>query len=183
MVKSLVGMVSGDQIVFHPDGEGWKAEIPANIYGEFVIELFAEDDAGNSSYYNTILFVAKLNGIYVQILNENFSEKGLTRFLVMQKESNYQIRKEGTMRFMLGEEKYVDIRIISKENKEFTILEAKYELYESGILEKAGECEIEKDIVHSLIKPIKISRNYELVVTYRIAGETFKEKVEIKVEA
>ena len=52
MVVKLTGVVNGNQIIFTKNGNDmWDAVIPANLSGMYIVELKAEDDAGNASFF------------------------------------------------------------------------------------------------------------------------------------
>lgn len=55
MVKALYGKCNGRDIVFSPDAAGrWETAVPASPNAAYIIELWAEDDAGNKSYFATV---------------------------------------------------------------------------------------------------------------------------------
>lgn len=58
MVVRLIGNVDGVPIVFYPTViEGlWKTTVPLDLDGTYVLDLMAEDEAGNIGYYATALF-------------------------------------------------------------------------------------------------------------------------------
>lgn len=57
MVARVYGTVNGNKTVFsNTGGNCWEVAIPANGNGECVVEIWAEDDAGNVSYMATMLF-------------------------------------------------------------------------------------------------------------------------------
>lgn len=52
MVVKLTGVVNGSQIMFTRSRDDvWDAVIPANLSGMYIVELKAEDDAGNTSFF------------------------------------------------------------------------------------------------------------------------------------
>lgn len=55
MVTRLYGSCNGAEIVCTPSDAGrWTATVPAVEDGKYVIELYAEDEAGNVSYFATV---------------------------------------------------------------------------------------------------------------------------------
>ena len=85
MVIRLEGIVNGDNIIFQKEGEQWKAAVPANLKGEYILEISAYDEAGNKAYTTKYLFsydpfsiVFKLMPLeyYLEVIeNENYSIK------------------------------------------------------------------------------------------------------------
>ena len=57
MVKALSGKVDGSVVSFSKNEQGrWVTAVPAANDGVYIIELFAEDHAGNIGYFATIKF-------------------------------------------------------------------------------------------------------------------------------
>lgn len=57
MVTTVYGKCDGNVILFTRDETGrWLTAVPFSKDGEYVVELVAEDEAGNSTYLATILF-------------------------------------------------------------------------------------------------------------------------------
>lgn len=55
MVTALFGKCNGADIIFTPKGEGrWSAAVPATEDKTYIIEVWAEDEAGNVSYFATV---------------------------------------------------------------------------------------------------------------------------------
>jgi hypothetical protein len=55
MVVALYGKCNGAGIVFSQDGQGrWTTAVPVADNKTYVIEVFAEDEAGNTSYFATV---------------------------------------------------------------------------------------------------------------------------------
>lgn len=58
MVKRIIGKANGFKLIFEYVGTGrWEATVPSNLGGEYVVEIWAEDDAGNISYVTKMLYV------------------------------------------------------------------------------------------------------------------------------
>lgn len=56
MVKRIWGTCDGGQILFTQSEAGlWEATVPAHANGEYTVALWAEDAAGNQSYFCTLL--------------------------------------------------------------------------------------------------------------------------------
>lgn len=57
MVTRVYGRVEGESVIFTlSDNNVWNCNVPAVPDGEYVVELYAEDEAGNVTYFATILF-------------------------------------------------------------------------------------------------------------------------------
>lgn len=55
MVKALYGKCNGADILFSQDEQGrWTTAVPASENKTYIIEVWAEDEAGNVSYFATI---------------------------------------------------------------------------------------------------------------------------------
>ena len=58
MVKRVFGRVDGQEVELYADsGDRWSVPIPFDADGEYVVEILAEDDAGNQAYMAKMLFV------------------------------------------------------------------------------------------------------------------------------
>lgn len=58
MVESVWGSANGYNITFkHDKGDVWKADVPFSTDGEYVLEMYARDTAGNVGYLATMLFI------------------------------------------------------------------------------------------------------------------------------
>lgn len=75
MVKRVFGKADGVNILFTPSGDGkWKCSVPANESGQYIVELFAEDMAGNVSYMATALITIDIKKLSVKISWIDFAE-------------------------------------------------------------------------------------------------------------
>ena len=58
MVKRVFGRVDGQEVELSADsGDRWSVPVPFDADGEYVVEILAEDDAGNQAYMAKMLFV------------------------------------------------------------------------------------------------------------------------------
>lgn len=58
MVKKVIGKANDFELIFElKEGDCWEAVTPPNIYGEYPVELWAYDTAGNVSYMATMLYI------------------------------------------------------------------------------------------------------------------------------
>lgn len=56
MIKSIWGTCDGADILFRQTSAGlWETTVPARVSGEYTLSLWAEDAAGNRSYFCTVL--------------------------------------------------------------------------------------------------------------------------------
>lgn len=56
MIKSIWGTCDGAKILFQRTPAGlWETTVPARASGEYTVSLWAEDAAGNRSYFCTVL--------------------------------------------------------------------------------------------------------------------------------
>lgn len=68
MVVRVYGSANGVDIVFTPIGDDrWECAVPKFPSGEYVVDLYAEDEAGNVGYAATMLFVVNAKHIVTKI--------------------------------------------------------------------------------------------------------------------
>ena len=68
MVVRVYGSANGVDIVFTPIGDDrWECAVPKFPSGEYVVDLYAEDEAGNIGYAATMLFVVNAKHIVTKI--------------------------------------------------------------------------------------------------------------------
>ena len=66
MVAQVKGSVDGQDIIFsRTEGGRWEATVPLDLDGTYVIDLTAIDDAGNESYYATVLFAVDPETLHI----------------------------------------------------------------------------------------------------------------------
>lgn len=82
--------------------------------------------------------------------------------------------------FIYGEEKYIDIQVASKVNRQVVIESADFALYKNFQVVQQGKCEIDGAIISTLVKPPDVGQ-YLLEVRYTVPPETRKVKVVINV--
>ena len=57
MVEKVIGKNPNFEIIFYfIEGQRWEAELPPNLSGEYYIDLYAYDKAGNVGYMSKALF-------------------------------------------------------------------------------------------------------------------------------
>ncbi len=60
MVKRVFGKVDGIEVNYdHSKGDWWNVPVPLDIDGEYVIEVIAEDEAGNQSFITRLLYTER----------------------------------------------------------------------------------------------------------------------------
>ena len=58
MVKRVFGRVDGCEVELNrSEGDWWNVPVPFDPDGEYVVEILAEDEAGNQAYIAKMLFV------------------------------------------------------------------------------------------------------------------------------
>lgn len=68
-VKRVYGTADGTDILFIYDEESgrWETTVPRDKDGRYVVSLWAEDFAGNKSYYATILFTVDTKSMCIKV--------------------------------------------------------------------------------------------------------------------
>lgn len=57
-VARVIGTVDGVEVMLnHTGGDRWEVPVPFDEDGEYVVEVMAEDEAGNRAYMTKMLFV------------------------------------------------------------------------------------------------------------------------------
>ena len=56
----------------------WETTVPMSAYGDYVVELWAKDDAGNVGYYATVLITVDLSGLQARIKVLDMSAQALS---------------------------------------------------------------------------------------------------------
>lgn len=88
MVVQVTGKADEFELIFNKSKQGlWTTTVPSALNGEYILELFAKDDAGNITYITKVLFVvnritmeAKLVPLeYSAVLEEEFKSIGIRR--------------------------------------------------------------------------------------------------------
>lgn len=85
------------------------------------------------------------------------------------------------IKFLLGEERHVRIRIHSANGESFAIREASFELKYGAQLEDSGDCMIDGDVIDALIVPQRIT-SYKLYFKYHVADEVLMECIQVDVD-
>ena len=68
MVVRVYGSANGVDITFTPIGDDrWECAVPRVPSGEYVVDLYAEDEAGNIGYAATMLFVVNAKHVITDV--------------------------------------------------------------------------------------------------------------------
>lgn len=68
-IKRVYGTVDGAEVILeHADGDRWWVPVPWDRDGEYVVEIIAEDEAGNQSYMAKMLFVVNAALLCVRVI-------------------------------------------------------------------------------------------------------------------
>ena len=74
MVTRVYGRANGAEIIFtRKEGDLWQAEVPANLEGEYIVDLWAENDAGRTSYVCKALFAISGHKLKVTVLERGYT--------------------------------------------------------------------------------------------------------------
>ncbi|MDO4170790.1 MAG: PF13754 domain-containing protein [Lachnospiraceae bacterium] len=190
MVKRVFGSCNGKDIILTENGDRWNTLVPTDTDGTFVVDLYAEDEAGNIGYFATILYTVDLNGLLVEIRVLNYNSN--IRF----KESKYFLSpyiKDYTAKFVTqgggrmlkiqsGERRTVYVDISSDDDAVFEISEARFKVYKERTHEivTEGQCNVDG---HQLSNQIQLrSGLYEIHYVLNIGNDIIIRKKKLKVE-
>ena len=68
-VKRVFGTVDGAEVVLeYIRGDVWQVPVPLDQDGEYVVEIIAEDEAGNQAYVAKMLFVVNTALLCVHVV-------------------------------------------------------------------------------------------------------------------
>lgn len=69
MVKRVFGKIDGMEVNYTRDqGDWWNIPIPLDRDGEYIIEVIAEDEAGNQTFMTRLLYTVKSENVCVHKL-------------------------------------------------------------------------------------------------------------------
>lgn len=73
MITRVIGKANGFDIIFtHIQGARWETTVPSNLSGEYVVEIFAENDSGNSAYVCKMLFIICGHELQAYVLENGY---------------------------------------------------------------------------------------------------------------
>lgn len=70
----VYGLANGTEVIFsHAQGDAWEIPVPWTEDGKYIVEIFAEDEAGNTSHVCKVMLVISGHEIraYVMDMGEN----------------------------------------------------------------------------------------------------------------
>ncbi len=68
-VVRVIGTIDGVEVTFdRAQGDVWQVPVPLDDDGEYVVEIIAEDDAGNRSYLTKLLFAVNAAQLCVHVV-------------------------------------------------------------------------------------------------------------------
>lgn len=85
-----------------------------------------------------------------------------------------------TVKYILGEDKYIKLWVHSPDNEPFIIEWAEYELALNTEVVDKGQCIVEDHYISRKLAPSEIGV-YILTITYRVADTTRKTKLRLEV--
>lgn len=69
MVKRVFGKVDGVEVIYeHKEGDWWAVPVPFDLDGEYIVEIIAEDDAGNQAFVARMLYTVDAGNICIHML-------------------------------------------------------------------------------------------------------------------
>lgn len=195
MVKKVIGKANDFQFVLtrKDNGDMWEARIPVQKTGQYVVDLYAEDEAGNMAYAAMAILTVNADHLRVELVedkksissNEDWQEKVVATDHI--KEVLVPALKKGgrkmQVEFILGEDKYVKIRVYDPVGAHFAIFGAQYELIRYGRPIEKGNAIISGEDEHEISARISPPEKggYVLEFTYQVADTTRKARVDIEV--
>ena len=76
MTTQVWGLLGSSKIIFdRTDGNIWKVTVPFLESGQYIVALYALDDAGNQAYVATILYVVDLENLRYEIKMLDYASK------------------------------------------------------------------------------------------------------------
>jgi hypothetical protein len=98
MTTQVWGLLGSSKIIFdRTDGNIWKVTVPFLESGEYIVALYALDDAGNQAYVATILYVVDLENLRYEIKMLDYaSEAQTTGFTIEAQTTGFTIEAQTT---------------------------------------------------------------------------------------
>lgn len=73
MVQRVFGRANGIEITFeYREGDWWCATVPSNLEGEYIVDVYAEDEAGNVAHKCKMLFAICGHELRAYVLNSGY---------------------------------------------------------------------------------------------------------------
>lgn len=75
MLKSVRGLYNGKEVLnfIQESGDSWSVTVPAVQSGEYIVQLWAIDYAGNESYWGSVLYEFNLETMSVKLKELNIT--------------------------------------------------------------------------------------------------------------
>ena len=68
-VARVFGRVDGGEVILQQaGGDRWNVPVPLDIDGDYVVEIMAEDEAGNQTYLSKMLYTVDAGNICIHAL-------------------------------------------------------------------------------------------------------------------
>lgn len=69
MVTKLTGNVNGNAVIFERiQGDKWRITVPRDLSGTYIVDLLAEDEAGNETYWARYILTVDLTALCVHLV-------------------------------------------------------------------------------------------------------------------
>ena len=75
-ISRVYGEANGQSITFEQEGDVWKADVPWSDDGEYATSIWAEDEAGNTGYICTVLFVISGHELQGYVIPRGYAGSG-----------------------------------------------------------------------------------------------------------
>ena len=96
MTTQVWGLLGSSKIIFdRTDGNIWKVTVPFLESGEYIVALYALDDAGNQAYVATILYVVDIENIQYEIRMLDYAAQ-TTGFTIEAQMADFTIEAQTT---------------------------------------------------------------------------------------
>lgn len=95
MITRVYGKVDGGNTIYftyNSDNNTWQYIVPANMTGQYILQLWAVDEAQNIGYYGKILFTIDLSKLCVKIKWLDNKAKVFLKEMGIQAEKGYDFK-------------------------------------------------------------------------------------------
>lgn len=183
MVKRVFGKVDGTVVIYeYVGGNRWEVPVPLDDDGEYIVEVIAEDEAGNQAFATRMLYTVEAGTICICMLP-------LIGYLFERQRrpcETCRCRPGGDMiRFILGEDRHIKYFVHTEKKEYFVIKEATFALIYNGEVEASGTCSVTREAngnyLDIQLQPEHRSRKYDIEVTIHVADEIIKHKEHMEV--
>ena len=193
MVTKVIGKVDEQEVIYErSEGDLWKVTVPLDLDGMYVIEVSAYDEAGNISFCTKMLLIVDPATLCAKLISLDYTVEVVSKeydvtikIMILRWKQYIHITIEmgavvNRVKFILGEDKHIELLIRSPNNEPFTIISASYDLRRYGEVEASGECDINGHYLDIKLAP-QCKACYVLEVTYMVADSTRKARIEVEV--